>query len=85
MKLLDHPSWQTVSIKDKDFYKQLDKDDYISREPEGSTYAPHLKECSDCVEIIKVHYNRLKIISEMHAQELPIARFLLARRFKNID
>jgi hypothetical protein len=82
MELLKSPWWSSEFIEGQIFCNVLDKDDYIHRSPENSNYAHHLKECSDCIEQIKKGHKRLRIISEMHALELPVARFLLNHRFK---
>ncbi len=85
-ELVQVPDWEPKNREEDggtasyywDFNKEAFNDDRGI--PQG--YAQHLDKCVDHARVIARAYQRLQIASETHLLEIPVARWLLPRRYR---
>lgn len=79
------PWWNPVNrLTDgvEETFWDFDKTAFFEQGVEKHDYAKHLDCAADCADRIKVAYQRLQIVSDMHLLEAPFAFILLPRRYK---
>jgi len=65
----------------EELFWDFDKSQFFRDGTEVRDYAKHLYEAGECAERIKIAYQRLQIVSDMHLLESPLAGVLLSRRY----
>lgn len=84
------PEWEPVSHSKDDGETEVrwifNKKSFFEKELGAPRdYAKHLYEAAESAQQIKRSFQRFQIISEMHLLEVPLAKWLLPRRFQEID
>jgi hypothetical protein len=84
------PEWEPVSQSHEDGTTEehwaFNKKAFFDKELGAPRdYAKHLYDAAESAQKIKRSFQRFQIISEMHLLEAPLAKWLLPRRFQEID
>jgi hypothetical protein len=79
------PEWEPEEREEDGthvYYWRFNKRAYEERPGVMREYAPDLAAATEQMRVMNRHLQRLQVISEMHLLEVPLARFLLHKRFK---
>ncbi|KJV35682.1 hypothetical protein [Luteibacter yeojuensis] len=86
-ELIQVPWWQPhVSDNDdgtKHYSWDFNRSAFTDFDQLAPPYAKHLDQCGERAETIRTIYQRLQVINELHFLEVPLASYLLKRRFRN--
>ena len=85
-ELVQVPEWEPHSTEGSDgtssYYWNFNKEAFQDERGIPQGYAQHLDECVDHARSIARAYQRFQITAETHLLEVPIARWLLPRRYR---
>lgn len=79
------PWWNLVKRKIdgvEETYWDFDKTEFFEQGVPKHDYAKHLDDAAACADRIKIAYQRLQLVADVHLLEVPFAPMLLSKRYK---